>query len=86
MPVKDSHTRIKPLALTNGHGRYIAVTPERTLLSVGEWPLHITIIIFNRFASETATYDNSRFTSETDTWIQEWLAHFTLKGTQFSGF
>jgi hypothetical protein len=27
---------------------------ERTLLSVGEWPLHIiTVIIFNRFASET---------------------------------
>jgi hypothetical protein len=36
-PVKDSHTRIKPLALANGHGRYITVTPERTLLSVGEW-------------------------------------------------
>jgi hypothetical protein len=22
MPVKDSHTRIKPLALASGHGRY----------------------------------------------------------------
>jgi hypothetical protein len=40
MPVKDSHTRIKiikGLALTNDHGRYIAVTPERKLVSVGEW-------------------------------------------------
>jgi hypothetical protein len=37
-------TEIKPLALTNGHGRYITVTPERTLVSVGEWPLHITVI------------------------------------------
>jgi hypothetical protein len=31
---------MKPFPLTNGHGRYImAVTPERILLSVGEWPL-----------------------------------------------
>jgi hypothetical protein len=48
IPVKDSHTRInlfminvthlrnKPLALASGHGRYIAVTPERVLFSVGE--------------------------------------------------
>jgi hypothetical protein len=28
--------RIKPLALTNGHGRYMAVTPERALASVGD--------------------------------------------------
>jgi hypothetical protein len=39
-----THLRIKPLALTNGHGRYIIVTPERTLVSVGEWPLRITVI------------------------------------------
>ena len=44
MPVKDSHTRIKPLALASGRGRYITVTPERTLMSVGEWPLHIAVI------------------------------------------
>jgi hypothetical protein len=40
---KHSDTRIKPLPLTNGHGRYIHnrySTPERALLSVGEWPLH----------------------------------------------
>ena len=41
IPGKDSDTRIKPLALTNGHGRYMTVTPERTLASVGECPLHI---------------------------------------------
>jgi hypothetical protein len=41
IPVKDSHTRINPLALASGHGRYITVTPERKILSVGEWPLHI---------------------------------------------
>jgi hypothetical protein len=32
------------LALTNGHGRYTTATPERTLVSVGEWPLHIAVI------------------------------------------
>ena len=30
VPVKYSHTRIKPLPLASGHGRYITVTPERT--------------------------------------------------------
>jgi hypothetical protein len=29
MPLKDFHTRIKPLALASGHGRYITVTPEQ---------------------------------------------------------
>jgi hypothetical protein len=43
-PVKDSQTRIKSLALASGHGRYVTVTPERTLVSVGEWPLHIAVI------------------------------------------
>jgi hypothetical protein len=45
-PVKDSHTRIKPLPLASGHGRYITVTPERTRVSVEECPLHITVINF----------------------------------------
>jgi hypothetical protein len=44
IPVKDLRTRIKPLTLASGHGRYITVTPERTLLSGGEWPLHIAVI------------------------------------------
>ena len=41
-PVKDSHARTKPLALASGHGRCrcTTVTPERALVSVGEWPLH----------------------------------------------
>jgi hypothetical protein len=46
IPGKHSDTRIKPLALTNGHGRYIVTLPlhvtlERKLASVGECPLHI---------------------------------------------
>jgi hypothetical protein len=44
IPVKDSHTRIKPLALASGHDRYITVTSERTIVSVGEWPLHKAVI------------------------------------------
>ena len=43
MPVKGphTHTRIRPLALASGHGRYnVTVTAERSLFSVGEWPLH----------------------------------------------
>jgi hypothetical protein len=35
IPGKHSDTGIKPLALTNGHGRCITVTAERTLASVG---------------------------------------------------
>jgi hypothetical protein len=42
--INVTHFRIKPLTLASGHGRYMAVTPERTLFSVGEWPLHITVI------------------------------------------
>jgi hypothetical protein len=38
IPGKHSDTRIKPLNFTNGHGRYMTVTPERTLASVGGCP------------------------------------------------
>jgi hypothetical protein len=39
--INITHLRIKLLPLTKGHGRYKAATPERTLLSVGEWRLHV---------------------------------------------
>jgi hypothetical protein len=42
---KDPHTRIKPLVLASGHGRYITATPERTPVSVGKWPFHIITAI-----------------------------------------
>jgi hypothetical protein len=41
IPGEDSDTRINPLTLTNGHGRYMTVTPERTLVSVGKCPLNM---------------------------------------------
>jgi hypothetical protein len=44
IPGKHSDTRIKPLALANGHGRYMTVTPDRTLASVGRCPLQILYV------------------------------------------
>jgi hypothetical protein len=41
IPGKHFDTRIKPLPLTNGNGRYMTVTPERALVSVGKCPLDI---------------------------------------------
>jgi hypothetical protein len=77
IPGKDSDTRIKPSALTNGHGRYMTVTPERTLVSVGECPLNIYPLNFCPFHLR-----NGRVTAvsllkppkiETATWIQKWF-------------
>jgi hypothetical protein len=44
IPGKRSSTRIKPLPLANGHGRYITATPERKTVSVEDQPLHISDI------------------------------------------
>jgi hypothetical protein len=50
IPGKNSDTRIKPLPLTNGHGRYntelLRPNPNEHpgLLSVGEWPLPLQYI------------------------------------------
>ena len=49
IPGKHSDTRIKPQALANGHGRYITVTPERTLASVEECPLNTCPLFFFLF-------------------------------------
>jgi hypothetical protein len=70
MPVKDSHTRIKPLALASGHGRCTTTVSEWTLVSVGEWPLNIAVIIFLA-VSLPKRFRNGRLTSETATWIQK---------------
>jgi hypothetical protein len=67
MPGKHSETKIKPLALTNGYGRYITVTPERTLASGGggECPLNIYIAVKFLAVSLPKPPCNGRFTSET---------------------
>jgi hypothetical protein len=75
MPIKDSHTRIKPLALASDHGRYITVTPEQTLFSVGEWPLHIAVknlLPFFVTAVSILKPPCGGFRSETATWIRKY--------------
>jgi hypothetical protein len=61
MPVKDSHTRIKPLAL--------AVTPERAPVSVEERPLRITHNFYkpvNLFQVQPPTSHNTRSSLEVE--------------------
>ncbi len=80
-PGKHSDARIKPLPLTNGHGRYITAAPERALVSVGEWPLHAAVINLqpihsrNGFATAVSLLKPpcGGFKRETTTWIQKWL-------------
>jgi hypothetical protein len=64
IPGKHSDTRIKPLAFTNGHGRYITVTPERALSSVGGISVKYIAVKFLA-VSLPKTPCNGRFTSET---------------------
>jgi hypothetical protein len=63
MPVKDSHTRMEPLALASGHGRCMTVAPERTLFRWG------MAVIYSGYKSVTVSlpkrFPNGRFTSET---------------------
>jgi hypothetical protein len=60
---------MKGLVLTNGHGRYMAVTPERALASFGEWPLHVTVTLYSSYKFVTVSLlkrlHNGRFNSET---------------------
>jgi hypothetical protein len=52
------------LALASGHGRYITVIPERALVSVGEWPLDVTVINFLSFHFRNG-FVTAGFASET---------------------
>jgi hypothetical protein len=73
MPVKDSHTRIKPLALASDHGRYMHNRYTRTGACV-RWGIGYA---YSRYkfiaASLPERLHSSRFASETATWIQKWL-------------
>jgi hypothetical protein len=67
--------------LANGHGRYITVAPERALVSVGKWPLNITVKSLWPFhfrnvyvtAVSLLKPPCGDFRSETATWIQKWF-------------
>jgi hypothetical protein len=51
IPVKDSHTRIKPLALASGHGHYITITHPNGHLRTVSLPRRLRN---DRFTSKTA--------------------------------
>jgi hypothetical protein len=72
IPGKNPDTRIKPLPLTNGHGRYIhahniTATSEGTLTCV-RWGMAVA---YNRYKFVTVSlpkqFHNGHFTSETAT-------------------
>ena len=69
IPGKDSDTRIKPLALTNGHGRYITVTPERTLTYV-RWGISVKYIAVEFLAVSLPKPPFGGFRSETVIWTE----------------
>jgi hypothetical protein len=81
------------LALASGHDRYITVTPERALVSVGEWPLHIAVAVINLYGQPfhfrsgyvTVIYllkpPCGSFRIETATWIQKWFEISVATGT-----
>jgi hypothetical protein len=74
--INITHLRIKPLALTNGHGRYITVTAERTPASVGEYPLNRYIAVKCLSVPFPKPPCNGRFASETaDRRFQNWNRH-----------
>ena len=61
-------TRIKLSLCYCGHGRYVTVTPERTLFSCVRWG--IMAVTYSRYKFLTAPlpkrFRNGRFASETD--------------------
>jgi hypothetical protein len=59
------------LALTNGHGRYMTVTPERTLFPVNFCPFHFRIRRVTAVSLLKPPFGG--FRSETTTWIQKWF-------------
>jgi hypothetical protein len=69
----------KAAALASGHGRYMAVSTERKISSVGGWPLNKAAIKFtthpllnSKTASQRPAGDRfTSTTSETATWIKK---------------
>jgi hypothetical protein len=65
-PVRDSHIRIKPLALTSSHGRYMHYRYTRTDACV-RWGM--AVACYSRYKFVTVSipkrFRNGRFTSET---------------------
>jgi hypothetical protein len=72
------------MALASRHSRYITATPERALVSVGEWPLHtmqynrynyLTVLVPKRYVTAVSLIKPpcGGFRSKTATRNQEWF-------------
>jgi hypothetical protein len=77
IPVKDSHTRTKPLALVSGYGRHIHNRYTRTG-TFFRWGMAVTVTGTygrNKFVAVSLPkrLRNGRFRSEMVTWIQKWF-------------
>jgi hypothetical protein len=71
IPGKHPGTRIKPLALINGHGRYMTVTPETDTCVRWGMPGEYTAVNFLSVSLLKPPF--SGFRSETATWIRKWF-------------
>ena len=66
IPGKDSDTRIKPLALTNGHGRYMLHDRYTRTDTCIRWEMSVKYIAVKFLAVSLPKRPcNGRFTSET---------------------
>jgi hypothetical protein len=68
-PVKDSHTRIKPLALNNGHGSYI--TAYKPLHPNGHFSCWRTAVTYNRYKFITVSILKRFSNGRSNTWTQK---------------
>jgi hypothetical protein len=77
IPGKHSDTRIRPLALTNGHGRYMLHYRYTRTETCVRWRMPVKYIAVKVFAvSLLKPPCNGRFTSETAVrWFQNWNRH-----------
>jgi hypothetical protein len=77
IPVKDSHTRIKPLALASGHGRYML---HNRYTRTGTFSVGGMAVTYSRYKFVTVSLPKrflkppcGGFRSETATWIQKYF-------------
>jgi hypothetical protein len=58
----SSNPHVGPGHMFLSHGRFkTTATPERALVSIWEWPLHVAVIDVYRFTAETVSKRPFRF-------------------------
>jgi hypothetical protein len=84
IPGKDSDTRIKPLALTNGHGRYMLHGRYTRTDTCVRWEMPVTYIAVKLLSVSLPKRPcNGRFRTETATWIQKHLKKSVATSRKF---